>query len=54
MKYMIRYMVGCALAIGEQREKNDFISRHLREEKPRQIIRYKAPSVGLVLEDVKY
>lgn len=54
MKYMIRYMIGSAIAIGEQREKIDFISHHLQEEKPRQIIRYKAPSVGLVLEDVKY
>lgn len=54
MKYMIRYMVGCALAIGEQREKIDFIAMHLQEKDKRQVIRYKAPSVGLVLEDVKY
>ncbi|MFA7031988.1 MAG: tRNA pseudouridine(38-40) synthase TruA [Bacilli bacterium] len=54
MKYMIRYMIGCAIAIGEKREKMEFIPSHLQEAKQREIIRYKAPSVGLVLEDVKY
>ncbi|HNX16125.1 MAG TPA: tRNA pseudouridine(38-40) synthase TruA [Bacilli bacterium] len=54
MKYMIRFMVGTAIAIGEKRESITFISEHLQENKVREIVRYKAPSEGLVLEDVKY
>jgi tRNA pseudouridine38-40 synthase len=54
MKYMIRFMVGTAIAIGENREPITFISQHLNEKKQREIVRYKAPSEGLILEDVKY
>lgn len=54
MKYMIRFMVGTSIAIGEKKENLDFISKHLEDEKPRKIVRYKAPSEGLILEDVKY
>lgn len=54
MKYMIRFMIGTAIAIGEKREKIDFIREHLQDKKPREIVRYKAPSEGLILEEVKY
>lgn len=54
MRYQIRFMVGTVLAISEKRESLDFIKYHLSENKKREIIAFKAPSEGLVLEDVKY
>ena len=54
MKYMIRFLVGAALAVAESKESIDFIKEHLRSDKKRQIISYKAPAIGLVLEEVNY
>lgn len=54
MRYMIRFMVGAAIAVAEKREKLEFISSHLQDDKNREIINYKAPSEGLILEDVMY
>lgn len=54
MRYMIRFMVGAAIAVAEHREEVSFIEQHLDAKKPREIIMYKAPSEGLVLEEVKY
>lgn len=53
MRYMIRYMVGTALEIGEKRLKLDFIRKNL-DAKERKIVSYKAPSQGLFLLDVIY
>ena len=53
MRYMIRYMVGTALEIGEKRLELDFIDKNL-DTKIRKIVSYKAPSQGLFLLDVIY
>ena len=53
MRYMIRFMVGAAIAVAEGREEISFIKKHLEASKPREIIAFKAPSEGLVLEEVK-
>lgn len=53
MRYMIRYMVGTALEIGEKRLELDFINKNL-DTKIRKIVSYKAPSQGLFLLDVIY
>lgn len=53
MRYMIRYMVGTALEIGEKRLELDFIDNNL-DTKIRKIVSYKAPSQGLFLLDVIY
>lgn len=54
MRYMIRFMVGAAIAVSEKREKIDFVEEHLKNDKKRDIINYKAPSEGLFLEEVIY
>ena len=54
LRYMIRFMVGAALAVAIKKEKLSFISSHLKEGKKREIINYKAPSEGLMLEEVIY
>ena len=54
MRYMIRDMVGAALAVAAHKEKEDFISYHLSDKKEREIISYKAPAEGLYLVDVNY
>ncbi len=54
MRYMIRFMVGAAIAVATNKEKLSFISDHLVDNKQREIINYKAPSEGLILEEVKY
>ena len=54
MRYMIRFMVGAAIAVAEQREKLEYISYHLSDNKKREIINYKAPPEGLILEEVIY
>ena len=54
MRYMIRFMVGAAIAVMEKRIDIDFIKSHLDNEKQREIIAYKAPGEGLVLEEVLY
>lgn len=54
MKYEIRFIVGALLAIGSKKENIDFIKYHLKDDKEREIITYKAPACGLYLYDVKY
>ena len=54
MRYMIRNMVGGALAVASGKEKLDYIDRHLNNKGNRGIISYKAPAEGLFLVDVEY
>ena len=54
MRYQIRNMVGAALNVANKKETLDFIDYHLEEDKPREIISYKAPANGLYLVDVLY
>ncbi len=54
MKYMIRFLVGAAIAVAEHKESIEFIKYHLTSDKKREIISYKAPAEGLVLEEVYY
>ena len=54
MRYQIRNMVGAALNIANKKESLDFIDYHLKEDKNREIISYKAPANGLYLVDVLY
>lgn len=54
MRYQVRDMVGTLIAIGEGKESIDYITYHLKENKPREIVPYKAPSEGLYLLEVEY
>ena len=54
MRYQIRNMIGAALNVANKKENLDFIDYHLKEDKPREIISYKAPANGLYLVDVVY
>ena len=54
MRYQIRNMVGSAIAVANKKESISFIENHLKENKEREIIAYKAPAVGLYLVDVIY
>ena len=54
MRYMIRDMVGAALAVALKKEKEDYISYHLSSKEKREIVSYKAPAEGLYLVDVNY
>ena len=54
MKYMIRNMVGTAIAIAANKEKPDYIDKHLQDKKERDIVPYKAAPEGLYLVDVNY
>ena len=54
MRYMIRNMVGTAIAIATGKEKPDYIDKHLADKKEREIVPYKAPAQGLHLMDVIY
>ena len=54
MRYQIRNMVGAALNIANKKEGLGFIDYHLKEDKNREIISYKAPANGLYLVDVLY
>lgn len=54
MRYMIRFMVGAAIAVAEKRVDENYIPSHLLDNKAREIIAYKAPGEGLVLESVLY
>ena len=54
MRYQIRNMIGAALNVANKKETLDFIDYHLEEDKPREIISYKAPANGLYLVDVLY
>ena len=53
MRYMIRYMVGVALAIAQNKEDISYIDNIL-DNKERKIVSYKAPAEGLYLVEVKY
>ena len=54
MRYQIRNMIGAALNVASKKESLDFIDYHLKEDKLREIISYKAPANGLYLVDVLY
>lgn len=54
MRYQIRNMIGAALNVANKKEGLDFIDYHLKEDKNREIISYKAPANGLYLVDVLY
>ena len=54
MRYMIRNMVGTALAVASHKEKEDYIVYHLSKKENREIVPYKAPAKGLYLVDVNY
>ena len=54
MRYQIRNMIGSALNVANKKEPLEFIDEHLRDDKNREIIAYKAPASGLYLVDVIY
>lgn len=54
MRYMIRNIVGTALAIAAKKEDISFIEYHLSKKDKREIVSYKAPAEGLYLVDVNY
>ena len=54
MRYMIRFIIGTALAVSQGKENKDFIKSHLDDITKRNIVSYKAPSEGLFLQDVLY
>ncbi len=54
MRYMVRDIVGTALAVASGKEDIKYITYHLSKKDNREIVPYKAPSQGLYLADVKY
>ncbi len=54
MRYQIRDMIGTALAVASGKEDILFIQKHLKDDKTRNIVSYKAPASGLFLVDVEY
>ena len=54
MRYQIRNMIGAALNVANKKEDLEFVDYHLKEDKNREIISYKAPANGLYLVDVLY
>lgn len=54
MRYQIRNMVGAAISVANQKEPLEFIDYHLKENKIREIVSYKAPASGLYLVNVLY
>ena len=54
MRYQIRNMIGAAINVANKKEDISFINYHLKEDKNREIISYKAPANGLYLVDVLY
>ena len=54
MRYQIRNMIGAAINVANKKEDISFIDYHLKEDKNREIISYKAPTNGLYLVDVLY
>ena len=54
MRYQIRNMIGTAINVANKKEDISFIDYHLKEDKPREIVSYKAPANGLYLVDVLY
>ena len=53
MRYMIRFLVGTALAAAQNKENIENV-KLLLSAKERNIVSYKAPAEGLYLENVKY
>jgi tRNA pseudouridine38-40 synthase len=53
MRYMIRFIVGVLIAIGEKRIPITLINENL-DTSERKIVTYKAPSEGLILQEVIY
>ena len=54
MRYQIRNMIGAAMSVATKKEPIVFIDKHLKDNKNREIIAYKAPASGLYLVDVIY
>ena len=54
MRYQIRNMIGAAINVANKKEDISFVDYHLKEDKRREIISYKAPANGLFLVDVLY
>ena len=54
MRYQIRNMIGAAINVANKKEDISFIDYHLKDDKNREIISYKAPANGLYLVDVVY
>ena len=54
MRYQIRNMIGAAINVANKKEDISFIDYHLKNDKSREIISYKAPANGLYLVDVLY
>lgn len=54
MRYMIRLIVGTCLAVASEKEKLAYIDNLLNNTENRTTSQYKAPSKGLVLDEVKY
>ena len=54
MRYMIRYIVGCAIEVARGKMNIKEIDELLDENSERHIVSYKAPACGLALIDVKY
>lgn len=54
MRYMIRDMVGTAIAVAIGKEDIDFIIANLKDDSERNIVSYKAPASGLFLKEVRY
>lgn len=54
MRYMIRLLVGTALAVASKKEDITYIDKLLSNTDVREVTPHKAPSKGLILEDVKY
>lgn len=54
MRYMIRDMVGTAIAVAQKREDISFIDKLLDSDEERNIVSYKAPASGLYLKEVRY
>ncbi len=53
MRYMIRYIIGSAVVIAQNKESLSFINKHL-DSINRDVISYKAPGNGLYLVEVIY
>lgn len=54
MRYMIKYIIGTAIAVSQNKEDINFIKERLDNTEKRNIVSYKAPSEGLFLLDVLY
>jgi len=54
MRYQIRNMVGVAIEVAAGNIDISFIKNHLKEDKEREIVQYKAPAQGLYLVQVDY